>query len=101
MPAAAETIVRQVIVGSPFGTLVGVRSESVDVDRVRLRLPFRSELTTVADIVHGGAIACLVDVAGTAAAWSGADPDTSRRGTTVSFVVAFPAFRDTRRQRTL
>jgi uncharacterized protein (TIGR00369 family) len=86
-----EAIVRDVIVGSPYGALIGVRLEALERDRVRVRLPFRPALTTVGDVVHGGAIAALVDVAATAAVWSGVDPTQTRRGTTVGLTVNFLA----------
>jgi len=89
--STSEDLVRSVIVGSPFGTLVGVRPETIEPDRVRLRLPFRPEVTTVGEVVHGGAIASLVDVAATAAVWSGADLATSQRGTTIGFTLNFLA----------
>jgi len=84
-------LVRDVIVRSPFGLLVSVEPESIEPDRVRLRLPFRPEITTVGDVVHGGAIASLVDVAATAAVWSGADLATTQRGTTIGFTLNFLA----------
>src|SRR5262249_13235753 len=80
-------LVRDVIVRSPFGLLVSVEPETIEADRVRLRLPFRPEITTVGDVVHGGAIASLVDVAATAAVWSGADLATTQRGTTIGSTV--------------
>lgn len=84
-------LVRDVIVRSPFGLLVSVEPETIEPDRVRLRLPFRPEITTVGDVVHGGAIASLVDVAATAAVWSGADLATTQRGTTIGFTLNFLA----------
>lgn len=90
MPAN-EDVLQSTIVGSPLGALLGLRLESAEVDRVRVRLPFRPEVTTLGDLVHGGAIATLVDVAATAAAWSGADLATSRGGTTIGFTVNFLA----------
>jgi len=45
----------------------------------------------VGDIVHGGAIASLIDTAATAAAWSRADLGKPVRGTTVGFTVNFLA----------
>ena len=87
---ANDAIVRDVIVGSPLAALLGLRLEHVETDRVRVRLPFRNEVTTIGDVVHGGAISGLIDVAATAAAWSGADPLPSR-GTTVGFTVNFLA----------
>jgi len=89
--SGSEDLVRNVIVGSPFGMLVGVVPETIAPDRVRLRLPFRPEVTTVGDVVHGGAIASLVDVAATAAVWSGADLAASQRGTTIGFALNFLA----------
>ena len=87
----AEDIVREVIVASPYGRLVGVRLVAVTAGRVEVTLPFRPEVTTVGDVVHGGAIAALIDVAATAAVWSTADPAASTRGTTIGFTVIFLA----------
>jgi uncharacterized protein (TIGR00369 family) len=84
-----DAIVRGAIVGAPYGALLGVRLEALEAGRVRVRLPFRPELTTVGDVVHGGAIASLIDVAATAAVWSGADPATATRGTTVGLALNF------------
>jgi uncharacterized protein (TIGR00369 family) len=89
--AANEEIIRQAIVASPFATLLGIETVEVAPDLVRVRLPFRSEVTTVGDLVHGGAIAALVDVAATAAFWTGADLKRNPRGTTIGFTVNFLA----------
>ena len=86
-----DALVRGLIVAAPFAALVGVEVDVIEVDRVRLRLPFRPEVTTIADLVHGGAIASLIDVAATAAAWSGAEAARSSRGTTIGFTVSFLA----------
>jgi uncharacterized protein (TIGR00369 family) len=86
-----EAIVRGAIADSPLGKLLGIVVETVEVDRVRVRLPFRTEVTTVGDIVHGGSIAALIDTAATAAAWSGADLDKNPRGTTIALTVNFLA----------
>ena len=89
--AANEEIIRQAIVASPFATLLGIETVEVAPDLVRVRLPFRSEVTTVGDLVHGGAIAALIDVAATAAFWTGADLKRNPRGTTIGFTVNFLA----------
>jgi uncharacterized protein (TIGR00369 family) len=81
----------KLIVASPFGTLVGLRAETFAVDRVRLRLPFRADLATVGEMVHGGAIATLVDVAATAAAWASPRASLAARGSTVGFSINFLA----------
>jgi uncharacterized protein (TIGR00369 family) len=48
--------------GRPFfPTLVGLELEEVRTDYARMRLPFRPELEQPAGVVHGGAIATLID----------------------------------------
>lgn len=75
---------------SPLGRHLGFAPGEAERDRVVLRLPFREELTTVGDQVHGGAIASLIDAAATAVAWSGVDPENPpSRGTTVNLEVSF------------
>jgi uncharacterized protein (TIGR00369 family) len=83
------TVVRDVIVDAPLGRLLGLTLVDAAADRVAVRLPFRSDVTTVGDLVHGGAIAALVDVTATAAAWSGADLARRPRGTTVGLTVSY------------
>ncbi len=87
--AANEEIIRQAIITSPLAALLGAEAVDVSPDRVRVRLPFRPEVTTVGDLVHGGAIAALIDVAATAAFWTGADLAQNPRGTTIGFTVNF------------
>ena len=88
---ANEEIVHSVVVRSPYGALLGMEVERIEGDLVHIRLPYRPEVVTIGDTVHGGAIASLVDVAATAAVWSGADLTTNSRGTTVAFTVSFLA----------
>jgi uncharacterized protein (TIGR00369 family) len=82
-------LVAGAIAGSPFGQKLGVVCEEVERDRVRMRLPFSNDVTTVGDLVHGGAIASLVDVAATAAAWANPDLPAGARGTTIGFSLSF------------
>jgi uncharacterized protein (TIGR00369 family) len=44
-----------------FPRLVGIDLEEVRTDYARMRLPFRPELNQPAGVVHGGAIATLID----------------------------------------
>ncbi len=44
-----------------FPQLVGLVIEDVRVDYCRMRLPFRPELLQAGGVVHGGAIATLID----------------------------------------
>ncbi len=89
MSPALDTILREAIAGAPLGRLLGVELVEATPDRVRTRLPFRPEITTVGDLVHGGAIGALVDVTATAAAWTGADVERGPRGTTIGLTINF------------
>lgn len=84
-----EQIIDSVIVGSPLGRLLGAVRESVETDRVVVRLPYRTEITTVGDLIHGGSISALVDIAATAAAWSHPAAAAAGRGTTIGFSINF------------
>ena len=44
-----------------FPKLVGLRLEELRADYCRMRLPYRPELDQPAGVVHGGAIATLID----------------------------------------
>jgi uncharacterized protein (TIGR00369 family) len=44
-----------------FPSFVGLRVEEIRTDYARLRLPYRAELDQPAGVVHGGAIATLID----------------------------------------
>ena len=82
-------ILRDVIVGSPLGRLLAFELVEAAPDRVVVRLPFRPEITTVGDLVHGGAIGALVDVTATAAAWSRVELARQPRGTTIGLTLNF------------
>ena len=86
-----DDIVRQAIASSPLARLLAMDVVALECDRARIRLPFRSEVTTVGDLVHGGAISALVDVAATAAVWTAADMARNPRGTTIGFSLNFLA----------
>jgi len=47
--------------GVYFPTVVGLRIEEVRRDYARMRLPYRPELDQPAGVMHGGAIATLID----------------------------------------
>jgi uncharacterized protein (TIGR00369 family) len=86
-----ETLIQQKIVESPLGRLFGFQAQTIAPNEVAVRLPFRPEVTTVGDVVHGGAIAALVDTAAVAAVWSEADLTQHQRGATVSCTVNYLA----------
>jgi uncharacterized protein (TIGR00369 family) len=89
MDASLAPILRDVIVASPLARLLGLELVDAAVDRVAIRMPFRPDVTTVGDLVHGGAIGGLVDVTATAAAWTGADLARRPNGTTIALSVNF------------
>ncbi|MEX2236884.1 MAG: PaaI family thioesterase [Dehalococcoidia bacterium] len=85
----AEHPLAAFFVGSGYGKLLGARVELIEDDHARFSLPFRDELVTVGDIVHGGAIAGLLDMAATAAAWSTVRDMAGARGTTIGFSINY------------
>ena len=89
MSETSPPILRDMIVGSPLGRLLGFELADATPDRVVVRLPFRSEITTVGDLVHGGAIGALVEVTATAAAWSRVELARQPRGTTIGLTINF------------
>lgn len=89
-PTGAE-IISGFLPQSPFVGHLGIRLQTLSPGRAVLRLPFRPELATIDDIVHGGALASLVDTAAMAAAWSGADVPDQLRGTTVGLTISYLA----------
>jgi uncharacterized protein (TIGR00369 family) len=77
---------------SPLGRLLGFELVEWAPDRVVIKMPFKNDITTLGDLVHGGAISALADTTATAVAWSGVDPASPpQRGTTVSLAVDFMA----------
>jgi uncharacterized protein (TIGR00369 family) len=74
----------------PFFSLLDLHIEEVTPDFCRMRLPFRPELRTAQERVHGGAISSLIDSAGVVAVWSNVGPDIIG-GATASLTVNFLA----------
>jgi uncharacterized protein (TIGR00369 family) len=91
LPEAVMKLVEGAIVRSPYGRLLGLETVEVAADRVRVRLPYRAEVTTLGDTVHGGAISALVDAAATGAFWAHEKVGPDARGTTIGFSINFVA----------
>jgi uncharacterized protein (TIGR00369 family) len=87
--ATGAEFVSAFIRNSPFGVRLGLRLDNIERDRVRLVLPYADDNVTYADVIHGGAISTLIDVAATAAAWSAAEPSDSPRGATIGLSIDF------------
>ena len=86
-PAAA--FVRAFVASSPFARRIGLEVVDFAADRAELRLPFDEGNVTVADMVHGGAIATLLDVAVTAAAFCAPEALDATSGATISLTVNY------------
>jgi uncharacterized protein (TIGR00369 family) len=90
-PAGAppgETWFAEFVAHSPFAQLVGLRLQRIAPDHVELVLPYDPKLATVGDVVHGGAIGTLIDVAATGAAWSAAPFEGEQpRAATIGYTV--------------
>jgi uncharacterized protein (TIGR00369 family) len=88
MPTRRE-LIAQFVPASPLVEHLGMRLLAVGDDRAELELPFDPRLATAGDVVHGGAIASLIDTAGMAAAWSDETRPESLRGATVTMTVDY------------
>jgi uncharacterized protein (TIGR00369 family) len=89
IPAEIIEAIEKMIVESPFGQLLGLKTVAVSADCVSVRLPFRPEVTTIGEMVHGGAIASLVDIAATAAAWAHPAVTLDARGSTAALTMNY------------
>lgn len=73
------------IPNSPLCGHLGIEVVELGDGTARLRLPFADHVATMADVVHGGAIATLADTAAMAASWATDDPmPADPSGATVS-----------------
>ena len=84
-------IIRAWLPESPLARHLGIELVSLGDGEARLRLPYAESLTTLADVVHGGAIAALIDTAGTTAAWATDEVVDDIRGATVGLNVGYTA----------
>ena len=90
MEASGAAVITQFLLHSPFVLHLGMRLERIEPDHAALAMPYRDELATINDVVHGGALSALVDTAAMAASWSAHDASGGElRGTTVGLSVNF------------
>jgi uncharacterized protein (TIGR00369 family) len=88
MPTRRE-LITDFIPHSPLVRHLGIKVRSLEQDRAELVLPYRPELATMGDVVHGGAIATLIDTAGMAAAWADDSEADVPAGATLSMTVDY------------
>ena len=82
-------LVQAFIPHSPHAKVLGISIEAIKTDRATLAMPFKEELVTMGDVVHGGAISTLIDTAATVAAWATDEVPESPSGTTVALSINF------------
>ncbi len=90
-PRDGSELMRQFLPASPFAALLGLELVSLGDGEARLRLPYRADLATIGETVHGGAIATALDTAAMAAAWAGAELPGRLAGATASLSVEYVA----------
>ena len=74
----------------PFMRQLGMEFVDGAEGYVKIRLPFRKENTAAVDALHGGAIASLIDTAGSLAAWTTAELGSPRYfGSTLAITVNY------------
>jgi len=90
--ATNENIKRmaKVIAVTPFMAHLGMELVEAGDGYAKIRLHFKKENTTMADALHGGAVASLIDTTGAMAAWTTAEIATPKYfGSTVGVNVNY------------
>ena len=90
-PRSGADFIRQFFPTSPYVAHLGMQLDDIQPGMARLSLPFSDALVTIGTIVHGGAVASLIDTAAMVAAWSDIEVPEKARGTTVNLTVAYLA----------
>ncbi len=75
----------------PYHAALGVRVESIDPDRVRLRVPFKDENSNPGRALHGGVSASTIGIAGALAAWIGIEETPGLETSTLDLSVNYLA----------
>jgi uncharacterized protein (TIGR00369 family) len=88
--ATRAEVVEGFVPSSPLVRHLGLRLTELGDDRAELAMPYREELATLGDVVHGGAVSALIDTAGMVAAWADRHtPAGATGGSTVGLSVDF------------
>jgi uncharacterized protein (TIGR00369 family) len=89
--AIRRELIEAFIPHSPHAIALGISLSDIGTDEAVLEMPYKPELATIGDVVHGGAISTLIDTAAMAAAWASDEPTESPAGATVALSVNFLA----------
>ncbi len=90
-PLSGADFIRRFFPTSPYVAHLGMQLTEIQPGVATLTLPFANSLVTIGTVVHGGAIASLIDTAAMVAAWSDVEVPAKARGTTVNLTVAYLA----------
>ena len=90
-PQTRMQLVQAFLPHSPHAAELGISIAEIEADHAVLEMPYKPELATMGDVVHGGAISTLIDTAATVAAWATEEVPDSPAGATVSLTVNFSA----------
>lgn len=90
-PLSGADFIRQFLPNSPYVGHLGIELSEMQPGMATLTLPFTAALVTIGTVVHGGAIASLIDTAAMVAAWSDGEMPEKVRGSTVSLTVTYLA----------
>ena len=90
-PSSGADFIRHFFPTSPYVAHLGMQLTDLQPGMATLSLPFSEALVTIGTVVHGGAIASLIDTAAMVAAWSDVEVPEKVRGTTVNLTVAYLA----------
>jgi uncharacterized protein (TIGR00369 family) len=89
LPDGMTALIEKAIVGSPYGSLLGMELVEAVEDCAKVRLPYRKDLVTYGDTLHGGALSALVDVAATVSFWASPSVKPGAQGATIGFSINF------------
>jgi len=76
---------------APYNASLGIRIELLEPDRVRIRVPFKDEISNPGRALHGGVAASTIDIAGALAAWTGFEPRPDMESSTLDLSVNYLA----------
>ena len=89
--ATRRELIEAFIPHSPHAIALGISLSDIGTDEAVLEMPYKPDLATIGDVVHGGAVSTLIDTAAMAAAWATDEPTDSPAGATVALSVNFVA----------
>ena len=81
-----QHLLERITMGSPVARGLGLDLVQAEPDLTILRLPFRPQNITFEDVVHGGTIATLIDIAAAAAFVAGATREMTGGVTSNMFI---------------